>query len=349
MIYSESAWSFLSGCGGSALLPLPIDALSLEEEIQIIKLLQSKGANIQELNTVRQAMSQLKNGGLARIAKATTIIGLILSDVIGDPLEFIASGPTFYSGNKNRQTLNIFNKYDLMNRIPAQFLQHLKQYENTNDDQNISSIKQIYNIIVGSNRIALEAAAHLCHQSLNYIPFIMTTCLQGEAREVGRRIVELITTKPSQLIYNDNIGCLFSDKSTFNAFQTLRKEHKRYCLLLGGETTVVMKNNVGKGGRCQELAVSAALTIDNNQEDISILLLAAGSDGIDGPTDAAGAFAFNGMITNEDDIKRAHISLDTHDIYTYLSEINDGANLLKSGHTSTNVMDIIIVLVDNKE
>lgn len=202
---------------------------------------------------------------------------------------------------------------------------------------------------MGSNRIALEAAAHLCQQSLSYVPFITTTCLQGEAREVGCRIVELVTTKPSHLIYNDKISCLFSDKSTFDAFKTFRKEHERFCLLLGGETTVVMKTNAGKGGRCQELALAAALSLKNNNEDTSILLLAAGSDGIDGPTDAAGAFAFNGMISNEDDIQRAQISLDKHDVYTYLSETNNGANLLKIGHTSTNVMDIVIVLVDNKK
>ncbi|CAF5184170.1 unnamed protein product, partial [Rotaria magnacalcarata] len=122
--------------GGSALLPLPIDILSLEEKIQMIKLLQSQGATIQELNTVRQSMSQLKNGGLARIAKAKTIIGLILSDVIGDPLEFIASGPTFYSGNKNQQALNIFNKYDLTGRIPSQFFQYLKENKTFNNNQN---------------------------------------------------------------------------------------------------------------------------------------------------------------------------------------------------------------------
>jgi glycerate-2-kinase len=204
---------------------------------------------------------------------------------------------------------------------------------------------------VGSNRIALEAAAHQCRQSLTYAPFIMTTCLQGEAREVGRRIVELIRTDSSQLVYNNNnnIAYLFSDQSTFDAYQTFLKEHKRYCLLLGGETTVVMKNDVGKGGRCQELALAAALNIDNNNEDVSILLLAAGSDGIDGPTDAAGAFAFNGMIINEDDIQRAHTALDKHDAYTYLNETNNGANLLKIGHTNTNVMDIIIVLIDKKE
>ncbi|CAF3522792.1 unnamed protein product [Rotaria socialis] len=336
--------------GGSALLPLPIDILSLEEKIQIIKLLQSQGATIQELNTVRQSMSQLKNGGLARISKAKTIIGLILSDVIGDPLEFIASGPTFYSGNKNQQALNIFNKYDLTDRIPNQFFQYLKENETFNNNQNIFSIKQIDNIIVGSNRIALEAAARLCLQSSAYVPFIMTTCLQGEAREVGCRIVELIKANSSHLFYNDNIASLFTDKQTFDAFQIFRKEHKRYCLLLGGETTVVMKNEIGKGGRCQELALAAALSIDSsNEDDTSLLILAAGSDGIDGPTDAAGAFAFNGMITNQDDIQQAYASLDKHDVYTYLNEINNGENLLKIGHTSTNVMDIIIVLVENKE
>ncbi|CAF1190454.1 unnamed protein product [Adineta steineri] len=333
--------------GGSALLPLPIDALSLEEKCQIIKLLQSKGANIQELNTVRQSMSQLKNGGLARIAKSTTIISLILSDVIGDPLEFIASGPTFYSGNKNQQTLDIFNKYDLIHHIPTQFLQHLKENESTNDYVTKSSTKQIHNVIVGSNHIALDAAAHLCQNSLTCLPFIATTCLQGEAREIGRHLIDLVTTNPSELVYNDNISCLFSDKSTFDAFQKFIKQNKQYYLLLGGETTVVMKNNCGKGGRCQELALSAALAIDNSNKNTSILLLAAGSDGIDGPTDAAGAFAFNGMITDENDIQKARKALDKHDAYTYLNETNDGINLLKIGHTNTNVMDIIIIFVNN--
>lgn len=202
---------------------------------------------------------------------------------------------------------------------------------------------------MGSNRTALEAAAHYCHHSLSYLPpFIMTTCLQGEARDVAGRIIELVTMGSSQLVYNDNIACLFADKSTFDAFQTFVKENKHYSLLLGGETTVVMKNDVGKGGRCQELALAAALSIESKNNDVSILLLAAGSDGIDGPTDAAGAFAFNGMITNEDDIEKARTALDKHDAYTYLNETNNGENLLKIGHTNTNVMDLIIVLVQNK-
>jgi glycerate-2-kinase len=177
----------------------------------------------------------------------------------------------------------------------------------------------------------------------------MTTCLQGEARDVARRIVEFIITEPNQLVYNDNIASLFSDKSTFDAFQIFVREHKHYCLLLGGETTVVMKDGAGKGGRCQELALAAALSINENNKDVSILLLAAGSDGIDGPTDAAGAFAFNEMFINNEDIQRAHAALDKHDAYTYFNEANNGENLLKIGHSNTNVMDIIIVLVDREE
>lgn len=202
---------------------------------------------------------------------------------------------------------------------------------------------------MGSNRIALEAAVHQCNKSFIPLPFIMTTCLQGEARDVGRDIIELVTTEPSQLVYNDTIRYLFANKSIFDTFQRFIKENKQYYLLLGGETTVVMKNDIGKGGRCQELALSAALAIKNNDKKGSILLLAAGSDGIDGPTDAAGAFAFNGMIVNEDDIQRACTALDKHDAYTYLNETNNGENLLKIGHTNTNVMDIIIVFVDNQE
>ena len=119
--------------------------------------------------------------------------------------------------------------------------------------------------------------------------------------------------------------------------------------MLGGETTVKMKDVGGQGGRCQELALNAALTIDNNNDDRLILMLAAGSDGIDGPTDAAGAFAFNGMIADEDNIRQARIALEKNDSYTYLNGLNNAQNLLKIGHTGTNVMDIVILLIVNKE
>ena len=211
-----------------------------------------------------------------------------------------------------------------------------------------SSNKQIHNLIVGSNRIALDAAAHQCHQSFAYVSFVLTTCLQGEARDTGHRIVNLVTTEPSKLVYNENTACLFSNQSAFETFQQFVVEHKRYCLLLGGETTVVMKGEAGKGGRCQELALSAGLSLLQTDSNLSIELLAAGSDGIDGPTDAAGAFAFTGMFTNDDDIQRAHLALEKHDAYTFFNQTNNGENLLKIGHTNTNVMDIIIVFVDHK-
>ena len=179
---------------------------------------------------------------------------------------------------------------------------------------------------------------------------IGTTSLQGEASVIGRHLVELVNYDPSQLVYDGDAASFFSDRATFDAFRTLVSEHKRVCLLLGGETTVVMKNGAGKGGRCQELALSAALALAKlNSEQPSILLLAAGSDGIDGPTDAAGAFAFKGMFDHNDDIERARAALDKHDAYTFWSTVNHGENLLRIGHTSTNVMDIIIVLIDRND
>lgn len=177
---------------------------------------------------------------------------------------------------------------------------------------------------------------------------IATTSLQGEAGEIGRLIVELLVAKPSDLVENDRFLPLFSDRATFNAFQALVKEGKRFCLLLGGETTVVMKTQAGKGGRCQELALAAALFMPEDTADTFLCLLAAGSDGIDGPTDAAGAFAFNGMIGNDQEREQAQLALNHHDSYTFLSQLSDGEHLLKIGHTNTNVMDIIIVFVDKK-
>lgn len=209
--------------------------------------------------------------------------------------------------------------------------------------------KQIHNLIVGCNRIALQAAANRCEQSHAFAPAIVTSRLQGEAREIGRRLIELVTSKSSQLTYNDEIACLLPDRAAFDRFQTLARANKRYCLLLGGETTVVMKDQPGKGGRCQELALAAALALSEANENVSVLLLAAGSDGIDGPTDAAGAFAFHGMLTDHDDVQRARAALDRHDAYTFLSGSHGGENLLITGHTNTNVMDIVIVLVENKD
>lgn len=195
----------------------------------------------------------------------------------------------------------------------------------------------------------MEAAAEHCQELLKCPSFIATTSLQGEANEIGRQIIDLFLTKPSEQILNDRFVSLFSNEKTFEAFEKLFKEEKRLCLLLGGETTVVMKENVGKGGRCQELALAAAIHIfENIDETLSLFLLAAGSDGIDGPTDAAGAFAFNGMITNEEENKRARLALEQHDAYSYLSQLNNGEHLLKIGHTNTNVMDIIIVFIEKK-
>ena len=206
--------------------------------------------------------------------------------------------------------------------------------------------KNISNLIVGSNRIALEAIVRACRNSSVYVPLISTTCLQGEARNVARQLVDVIMRDPDDLTWPKHGVGLFQNQTAFENVQKLVREHQRYCLLLGGETTVILNGQIGKGGRCQEIAVSAALAMTEFNRKKSVLLLAAGSDGVDGPTDAAGGFAYNEMLVNIEDQERARLTLDQHDTYHFLNQFNGGENLLKIGHTNTNVMDILIVLVD---
>ncbi|CAF0732722.1 unnamed protein product [Didymodactylos carnosus] len=329
--------------GGSALLPLPIDDISLDEEVQMIELLQRDGANIEELNTCRKAMSKLKNGGLARESKSSTVISLILSDIIGDPISSIASGPTFYSRNSCQAALSVFEKYNLLDKIPRSFSNYLQKKQNQEKIQENDSSKIVHNIIVGSNSIALEAGEKFS-KTLNYNPFIVTNRLSGEASVIGKRLIELAYAIKNQSTFDsNNFNDIFSDTHTYNNFKSFVKQKKPLCVLLGGETTVNLRG-MGKGGRCQEMALSAAIhskkLFDEQKENI--LLLCAGSDGIDGPTDAAGGFAYSSMIG--DDIKEAQNALENNDAYTYLSTTKPD-DLIKIGHTATNVMDIIILLI----
>lgn len=172
--------------------------------------------------------------------------------------------------------------------------------------------------------------------------------MQGQARDIGQRIIQIFTEKLDELPFHGYFSSLFTDENVFQNFRKLIQENRRFCFLFAGETTVVLHDRPGKGGRCQELALSAALTLEQAALDVPILLLAAGSDGIDGPTDAAGAFAHRQIIQTLDNRRKAQSALDFNDSYTFFSEINHGQDLFKIGHTNTNVMDIIIVLVDRE-
>nr|CAD7424899.1 unnamed protein product [Timema monikensis] len=249
--------------GGSALLPLPQTPVTLNEKCRVINLLASSGANIMELNCVRKKVSVLKGGGLARLAYPAQVISLILSDVVGDPLDFIASGPTVANTDKVLDALNIINKYSLLNKIPESVISNIKVTSTSNDDScnEVNNFDHVQNNIIGNNSIAVNNVAKVAQQN-GYSSVILSTRVEGLVLNVAIKYANLA-----------NEICLN---------------------ISGGETTVILKGK-GKGGRNQELALTFAKALYEMKEthphmdEFNIFLLSCGTDGIDGPTDAAGA------------------------------------------------------------
>jgi len=306
----------LSG-GGSALLPYPIDGLTLADKQTVTQLLLHSGATIQEINALRRHLSQLKGGRLARMAFPAQVVTLILSDVIGDRLEDIASGPTVPDPSRYADCLEIMRKYRLQESIPAparSILERGSQGEiaetvNLNDPV----LTRVHNVIVGSNRLATEAARSYA-ESLGYRPTILSNAIHGESREVAKRHAAAIK----------------------NALTALVAEP--ICFISGGETTVTVRGD-GMGGPNQEFALAAALEIAGTE---GVVVLSAGTDGIDGPTDAAGAIV-DGATVSRGRSKGygAAEFLARNDAYNYLNATGD---LLITGPTHTNVMDIQVML-----
>ncbi len=311
--------------GGSALLPAPVPEISLEDKISITRNLSQAGASIDELNTVRSSLSSVKAGGLLRACASKRMITLIISDVIGDPLEIIASGPTVQSSqssNKNDQAINILEEY-IPNQIPRNVSEYfakqtLSRTESTrrNNSDNLTTVD---NIILGNNAIAVQAASTRATQ-LGYEVISLGSEKTGIAKEVG---VELI--KKTREFKNQNAG------------------GKPACVICGGESVVPIAPHTkpGKGGRNQEIALAALTEIAQNDPS-DILLLAGGTDGEDGPTDAAGAFA------DDETLRKANrLNLDIseylqrHDSYHFFQQCD---SLLITGPTDTNVMDLCVVL-----
>jgi glycerate 2-kinase len=304
--------------GGSALFVSPYEGITLNEKQQVTELLLKAGANISELNTVRKHISKVKGGRLAEIAYPARIISLILSDVIGDKLDVIASGPTAPDKMKYNEALKVIEKYGLIALTPKPVLETLHKGANglipETPKEGDKAFRNVENIIIGSNRKALEAAKIKAEQ-LGFHAEILSSDISGEAREVGRRLAK-------------------------KAIEAKGKGQRARCLISGGETTVTVKGN-GLGGRNMELALSFAIEIDGID---GITLLSAGTDGTDGPTDAAGA------IVNGKTIKKAKaVGLNpeeyfkNNDSYNFFRRI-DG--LFVTGPTGTNVMDIQIMVIE---
>jgi glycerate 2-kinase len=308
--------------GGSALLVAPKDNISLPDKQGITELLLKTGASIDELNTVRKHISDIKGGRLAELAYPARVISLILSDVIGDKLDVIASGPTSPDSTTYRMALDVVEKYQLAKRLPKTVMDVLEKglegkVTDTPKEGN-PIFERVENIIVGSNLKAAQAAEAKAKE-LGFEITILSTDLEGEARDVARWLA----------------------KKALEAKKSLEgKEARKICLISGGETTVMVKGS-GKGGRNTELALAFALEIEGIQ---GITLLSAGTDGTDGPTDAAGA------IVNGETIQKARsLSLDpavylkNNDSYNFFSKIGE---LFITGPTGTNVMDLQIILIE---
>lgn len=347
--------------GGSALLPLPVEGIFLKDKLEITRLLASAGADICELNTVRKRLSVLKGGGLAHIAYPASVVSLILSDVIGDPLDFIASGPTVANRDPPEAALKILEKYLLTDKIKPEVFDILKHEYLPKTEMN-----HVQNIVIGNNTIALENAASEA-ASLGFSPIILSNCVEGLVSNISEAYVTLVTFVCQALrreINSEEFTRFVKQelnilKLSDDAVCTLKHEIfikwcDRLCILLGGETTVQV-TGCGLGGRNQELSLRFSLCADSvsvtNElfKDFSIMFLSAGTDGIDGPTSAAGAVAYTGQIelARQQNLS-ADLYLQNNDSFNFFSQLNCGEDLIVTGHTGVNVMDIHLILIERK-
>jgi glycerate 2-kinase len=309
----------LSG-GASALLPSPVDGVSLADLQIVTERLLRAGTDIGEINAVRKHLSRLSGGQLARLAQPAPVVALILSDVVGDPLDVIASGPTAPDPTTYAAAQAILARYDLVGQMPPSVLAHLEEgavgRAAETPKPGDAVFTNVANVIVGSNRLAALAASAEA-ENLGYNTLLLTTFMEGEAREVAKVTAALAK---SIRAHGDPV-------------------QPPACLVWGGETTVTVRGK-GKGGRNQELALAAALALEGLPD---VALLALATDGTDGPTDAAGAIVDGRTV----EIARASgwdpaATLADNNAYPLLDAV--GA-LLRTGPTGTNVNDITVLLV----
>jgi glycerate 2-kinase len=302
--------------GASALLPLPAPPVTLEQTQKLTELLLHSGANIHEMNTVRKHISQVKGGQLARLAYPATVLALILSDVIGDDLDVIGSGPTVPDRSTFADARAVLEKYKIMGRVPAAIRERLDGNAGETPKPGDRVFQKVRNIIAGSNRMAVDAAARQA-RALKYHTLVLSTFIEGETRDVAR--VHAAIAKEIRA--------------------SGRPLKPPACIISGGETTVTIRGK-GLGGRNQEFALAAAIDIAGMND---VLLFSAGTDGTDGPTDAAGAFADGQTIAHARKLGLdAAAFLADNDSYHFFEK---AGGLVKTGPTGTNVADVRIVLV----
>ncbi|XP_075153426.1 glycerate kinase [Haematobia irritans] len=339
--------------GGSALLPLPKANLKLQEKMKLIKDLSNQGASIQEMNQVRIALSSIKGGQLAATAsQASAVISFVISDIVGDPVDLIASGPTWVSRTQRQTTpREILEKYNLWNGISD----HIKTLL---EDNNNNQAFQLHNnsiYVVGDNRVATSMAVNEAMQ-YGYIPFIASTSIQGDVSSLVKIydcFLKAISEFLDGLIGEYKLSQKFPfDSRVFQHFvKTLlmcQRTQKPLLLITAGEPTIKVCGN-GVGGRNQEMALRMALKLYQDQRLKNVCFLSAGTDGIDGPTTAAGALACSDVIkdflkTPSNDFHVLQRMLDNNDSYNFYKNLKQGDYHVITGHTGTNVMDIHLFL-----
>ncbi|XP_052284233.1 glycerate kinase-like [Dreissena polymorpha] len=368
--------------GGSSLLPSPIPPVTLDEAIKMTRVISEVGGSIGELNILRQNVEVLKGGGLAMVARPAQVLSLILSDVIEDKLEIISSGPTTPLLSSARQCLQILERLNVKDKVPRSVVELLmrsasdkKSQQEGQQQHNLSyesQWKHVQNVIIGSNTIATEAARNQASRH-GYVPVVLTNTLQGEASRVAGMFVML--AKYIMLSYGNMApdkgkgqlveaelelikdGLKKSDlQRVIAAVSQAQNSHSGLCVICGGETTVMVKGS-GKGGRNQEMALTFSLGLKNMIEGTAshpthkqfssfhVEFLSAGTDGQDGPTDAAGAVVNKRLVqfANGHGLD-ASAFLKNNDSYTFFKSLKDDS-LLETGLTGTNVMDIQLLII----
>ncbi len=305
----DVAICLISG-GGSALLPAPVNGVTLEAKLEVTKLLHSSGATIGEMNCVRKHLSRVKGGRLAEAFRGKLLLSFIISDVVGDPLDVIASGPTSPDPTTFAEAIAILNGRDIWDRVPVEVRSHLEAGERGDVPETPKAMAaNVRNIVIGSNAIALAASRRKAEE-LGYRVIDLGSNIEGETAVAARSMAEVVRSV----------------------------EGRPACILSGGETTVTLGDHPGKGGRNQEFVL--AMLVELGAEGMkNVVLLSGGTDGEDGPTDAAGAIADAGTPARGGD---AADHLRRHDAYPYFDRTGD---LLRPGLTGTNVMDLRVLLV----
>ncbi len=306
--------------GGSALLPAPAEGLTLEDKQETTRRLLECGAAIHEINTIRKHLSRTKGGRLARLAHPSAMISLVLSDVVGDPLDAIASGPTVPDPTTFQDCIAILARYGLERRIPERVLGALERGSRgelpETPKPGDAAFERTQNVIVGSNALALGAAVEKA-RALGYHTLMLSSAVEGETLDVAR----------------DHAAIAKEILVTGNPVP------RPACVLSGGETTVTIRGG-GRGGRNQEFALAAALEVEGLE---GVLLFSGATDGTDGPTDAAGAWADGSTVRRGREAGLdAAAMLRENDSYSFFQGVGD---LLVTGPTRTNVMDLRVVLV----